>query len=462
MTLVFETGGDVVKPQTVSSLIRLIGEGSGDQKADETLRANAVSAYEALLKKSNRVPAALLRVIVWTLGEFGGLICGGDAHGHHAVMDLLCDASETQVEGSEVLGMVCTACAKLAARGGNGFSTKAHSLVSRNQKSKNVTQTQRARELTALLKEDKAVVTAALPYDSSCVEIDFDANLGFLEHYVNHARDKGAGEYKTEQERALETRRANSSVVSGREIESVSSGSYVAEPYHGSTPRPPPSESLASAQTLPHSEYVPMDTSGAVLPKGAGPRSDAQSSARDPTLHDARGSWGDVWTNSHDISSRPGVYSSSVAPARESGLPGAPFSEPEPPDERSILANALFSGAVSTAPPPHAAPPAPAPAMDLLMVLDSPGAGTPAPDLLGGFASASVGATGHFGAMAGGMMVGLPSAQMGMGPGVGTGVGMGSSGGSFGMAPGAVSSIPAHLRDRTPKKKTDPFADLLG
>ncbi len=43
MTLVFETGGDVVKPQTVSSLIRLIGEGSGDQKADETLRANAVS-----------------------------------------------------------------------------------------------------------------------------------------------------------------------------------------------------------------------------------------------------------------------------------------------------------------------------------------------------------------------------------------------------------------------------------
>ena len=58
------------------------------------------------------------------------------------------------------------------------------------------------------------------------------------------------------------------------------------------------------------------------------------------------------------------------------------------------------------------------------------------------------------------MMTQAPPLGMGVAP---IAPGGGQVGGMGGMAPRAASSIPAHLRDRTPpKKKSDPFADLLG
>ena len=131
-----------------------------------------------------------------------------------------------------------------------------------------------------------------------------------------------------------------------------------------------------------------------------------------------------------------------------------------------MLANALFSG-VAAAPPgatataAAAAPsPAPAPEMDLLMGLDAPSpaaSAAPVPDLLGGFDQLSVG--GGYPGVAPAMMTQAPPLGMGVAP---IAPGGGQVEGMGGMAPRATSSIPAHLRDRTPKKKSDPFADLLG
>lgn len=60
---VFELGGDVVSPQLANSLMRLIGEGGGeeDEQADTELRAQAVRSYLDLLDKP-KLSAVLLKV----------------------------------------------------------------------------------------------------------------------------------------------------------------------------------------------------------------------------------------------------------------------------------------------------------------------------------------------------------------------------------------------------------------
>jgi hypothetical protein len=98
--------------------------------------------------------------------------------------------------------------------------------------------------------------------------------------------------------------------------------------------------------------------------------------------------------------------------------------------------------------------------MDLLMGLDAPSPAASAalvPDLLGGFDQLTVG--GGYPGVAPAMMTPAAAPGTGVAPSASEGEQMGGMGG---MAPRATSSIPAHLRDRTPKKKSDPFADLLG
>jgi hypothetical protein len=98
--------------------------------------------------------------------------------------------------------------------------------------------------------------------------------------------------------------------------------------------------------------------------------------------------------------------------------------------------------------------------MDLLMGLDAPSPAVSAalvPDLLGGFDQLTVG--GGYPGVAPAMMTPAAAPGTGVAPSASGGEQMGGMGG---MAPRATSSIPAHLRDRTPKKKSDPFADLLG
>ena len=126
----------------------------------------------------------------------------------------------------------------------------------------------------------------------------------------------------------------------------------------------------------------------------------------------------------------------------------------------------MFSGAaaapLSTAAAAAAAAPSPTPApeMDLLMGLDAPSpaaSAAPVSDLLGGFDQLSVG--GGFPGVAPAVMTQAMPLGAGVVPTVPGGGQIGDMGG---MAPRATSSIPAHLRNRTPKKKSDPFADLLG
>ena len=62
MTTVFELGGELVRPEVAQNLMRLIGEGSGeDEEGDATLRRDAVESYLDLLDKPV-LPAVLVKV----------------------------------------------------------------------------------------------------------------------------------------------------------------------------------------------------------------------------------------------------------------------------------------------------------------------------------------------------------------------------------------------------------------
>ena len=425
MNEVFAIGGDVVKREATHNLMRLIGEGSGDEDADASLRADAAHAYAELLRKP-KLPKPLLEVIIWTLGEYGGSLPGKS---RLEVMDLLCDAAETQPEARTLAAQVMTACAKLAAQaagagaGTPSLSEKASRLVERNLNAECVDKSQRAHEIVRLMREDPSIVAAALPHDASGEDVDVDAATPSLEAYVNRARQRGAAEYRTESERAKESERASA--------------------------RPPEDRAQAQAPPLVSSgnEYVP---SGGVAAAAPPPQSG-------PMLRDAQGSWGDA---AFDHASHAAPSAAAPPP-----MPPSPV-ETEPPDERSKLADALFSGAaaapLSTAAAAAAAAPSPTPApeMDLLMGLDAPSpaaSAAPVSDLLGGFDQLSVG--GGFPGVAPAVMTQAMPLGAGVVPTVPGGGQIGDMGG---MAPRATSSIPAHLRNRTPKKKSDPFADLLG
>ena len=112
MNTLFAIGGDVVKPALAHDLIRLFGEGTGDDAADAATRATAARTYLDLVK-TPKLSKPLLEVIIWVLGEYGPL--SGETAAN--LQDALCDAVETQpnAEADATQARAMSALGKLAA-----------------------------------------------------------------------------------------------------------------------------------------------------------------------------------------------------------------------------------------------------------------------------------------------------------------------------------------------------------
>jgi AP-4 complex subunit epsilon-1 len=81
VTRVLEVAGDLVQPDAAINLMVLIAEGSGDAETDEELRCESVAHLTELLvvetseeSEAVTMPALLLQIIAWVLGEYGALI----------------------------------------------------------------------------------------------------------------------------------------------------------------------------------------------------------------------------------------------------------------------------------------------------------------------------------------------------------------------------------------------------
>jgi len=190
----FELGGDLVKPEVATNLIRLISEGGGESaEADSELRRSAVETLMGLVGKPH-LPNVLLQTLFWVVGEYGALV--------------------TTSGGPHTLTSICEVIAELAGRTGLDVPTRGHALAAlakltslvpphaRPSSLETLTQklsasrhadlAQRVAELKALLVRPQ-LMAAVLPYDASTEDVD--ASLNFLDSFVAQAASAGARAY---------------------------------------------------------------------------------------------------------------------------------------------------------------------------------------------------------------------------------------------------------------------------
>ena len=79
MSDVFELGADLVKPEMAHNFIRTLAMGieeSEDAESEEDVAQYAGDFFLELLETKHRIPAVLLKVIAWVLGEYGHVATG--------------------------------------------------------------------------------------------------------------------------------------------------------------------------------------------------------------------------------------------------------------------------------------------------------------------------------------------------------------------------------------------------
>ena len=425
MNTLFAIGGDVVKPALAHDLIRLFGEGTGDDAADAATRATAARTYLDLVK-TPKLSKPLLEVIIWVLGEYGPL--SGETAAN--LQDALCDAVETQpnAEADATQARAMSALGKLAAADGGRLSEKSARWLARMANSRSVDKQQRAHEILALLRESPATVAAAMPRDASAEELDVDPALPELEALVADAVARGASAYRTPAERAAAAR--------------AQAGRSRTLPPLRTRPRPL-SPRRRRRRSLRFDAYeTPQDPGGVRAGSSSGRRCTSGRARGGRRGFGGRGRGGLPRTTS----ARGSRGRSSAAGARRRRRRPAP---------RRASASASASAASD---------------MDLLMGLDAPaGSGAarlpapgPAPDLLGGLEQLSVG--------------GAPAA-CGFPPAVGPGAAFdllerwkGSSSRARGWArrgDGRRDEVAGRVHPGAPSgqdraEEENPFADLMG
>ena len=71
MNRLFEIGGDQITPDLTNRFIQSISEYEKDENG-EKFRDSTIKIYTKILKKNPNIPDALMQVIAWILGEYGG------------------------------------------------------------------------------------------------------------------------------------------------------------------------------------------------------------------------------------------------------------------------------------------------------------------------------------------------------------------------------------------------------
>lgn len=198
MNQVFEHAGDLVPPKVAHDLMRLIAEGAGeeDEDADSQLRSSAVESYLHILGEP-KLPSVLLQVICWVLGEYG---TADGAHSASYIIGKLCDVAEAHPGDDVVKGYAITAIMKICSfeiASGRKVQliTECQTFIDELSASHSSDLQQRAYEFQALLAFNSDIVSAVLPIDASCEDIEVDKNLPFLNSYVQSMISKGAKQY---------------------------------------------------------------------------------------------------------------------------------------------------------------------------------------------------------------------------------------------------------------------------
>jgi AP-4 complex subunit epsilon-1 len=365
MTNVFELGGDLVRDEVAHNLLRLIAEGSGeDEEQDMELRRDAVETYLDLLERPV-LADILVCTMGWVLGEYGFL---SDTMELEEICERLCELVERPFnQEDKTRGYILSAVTKITAQMGHSIDM-ADAMMNKYKTSRSTDLQQRCFEYLAL-KKNPDLMAEVFPEDASCEDIEVDPNLAFLTSFVQQAAAKGAPLYdppeeSDEEERAhtYDHNRLNFEAYQKPEI-----------PYNVKLPPnevPGQNRWGAPQQPFPQQDGSFPQGPGVPSPGNVGGWPGQDTSAK----RAVKNVWGPTGMNvnepappaaQQDPYGRPGQYPPQGAPQGQPGqyygnqapsqqLYGSPGSYPqEPPayneeeaqpDERQMMASALFGG----------------------------------------------------------------------------------------------------------------------
>ena len=131
ITELLKTAEGIAPPSAEDLLIRVLREGSGNMETDMMLRHRTANMYFKMLH-SPKLPLSLLRVMAWTLGEYG-LDAGIP---FESICSSLCDVVETQGNSPELLVVVIISLAKICASSGRSLPQEAMDSLSMLRRSR--------------------------------------------------------------------------------------------------------------------------------------------------------------------------------------------------------------------------------------------------------------------------------------------------------------------------------------
>lgn len=190
MNALFEIAGELIQVSMVNSLMKFILESEDVDTDGYSVKKYACESYLSILSRPV-ISDLLLKVIAWTLGEFGHEI---KSLSLEDIMTDLCGILERPLaRGSDIRCFVVSALLKLSAR----LKTVPPLILEHIKKSLSsvdVDLQQRSHEFLELV-QDFQTLSAVLPEYQASEDIQIDEELSFLNDYVNVALSNGARPY---------------------------------------------------------------------------------------------------------------------------------------------------------------------------------------------------------------------------------------------------------------------------
>ncbi|CAI8050732.1 AP-4 complex subunit epsilon-1 [Geodia barretti] len=190
MNAIFELGGNLVRREVAHNLMRLIAEGTDDERTDVELRQDAVSNYIELLDKPN-LPDILIKIICWVVGEYSYVLEDTDTE---EILEKITRLLMRTFEDKTTTNWVVSSVTKLVARLGS-MPDNVQSQVAVYLASTDTDVQQRCNELLEL-SQNLSMMQTVLPLDSACEDLEVDSSLSFLDDFVTQSLAQGASRYK--------------------------------------------------------------------------------------------------------------------------------------------------------------------------------------------------------------------------------------------------------------------------
>ena len=200
LTEVLEVAGEAAPASASKALLYAINHAEGNAVEDAAFRCTIVEKYMQLLSAKAKLPAELLHIICWVVGEYG---VGSGSQSVERMMDALANIPDTHTSAAtDVVKMsIIAALGKLSVQSGEGLTSDAKSFLENAAHAPELALQQRAVEVKGLLSLPQDARVAALPKYANLHREDVDPNLTFLAGYVAEAEAQGAAPYLTKEQR---------------------------------------------------------------------------------------------------------------------------------------------------------------------------------------------------------------------------------------------------------------------